>query len=273
MQIISRSDARTLGVIHYFTGEPCKHGHLSERYVNDGKCAQCVRNRVAKWTSDDPERARLSDKKSYERNRARILKQAREYRNANSDEINAKRRKYYKTEKGKAAVRKYRSENKDKINKRKHRYYHNNLEYHRAAKRNDYAKHREKRLADNAIRRIENKDEINKYFRIRRKNDLDFKLSTYIRNMVGRLVKRGYDKTKSTSMILGYTANDLKQHIESQFTKGMSWDNYGEWHIDHIIPIARMVEFGITDPEVVNSLDNLQPLWAKDNLSKGAKLL
>ena len=91
--------------------------------------------------------------------------------------------------------------------------------------------------------------------------------------MVGRLVQRGYDKTKSTSVILGYTANDLKQHIESQFAKGMSWDNYGEWHIDHIIPIARMVEFGITDPSIVNSLDNLQPLWAEDNLSKGAKIL
>lgn len=48
----------------------------------------------------------------------------------------------------------------------------------------------------------------------------------------------------------------------------MSWDNRGEWHIDHIVPVAVMVRDGITDPAIINALTNLQPLWAKDNLAK-----
>lgn len=69
--------------------------------------------------------------------------------------------------------------------------------------------------------------------------------------------------------MLGYSADDLKLHMESLFKEGMSWDNYGEWHIDHIKPVS------LFDPEtdisIVNSLDNLQPLWAYENLSKGNK--
>ena len=61
----------------------------------------------------------------------------------------------------------------------------------------------------------------------------------------------------------------VKKWIESQFVDGMSWDNHGEWHIDHIRPCA---SFDLTDPEQQKecfNYKNLQPLWAKDNLSKG----
>jgi hypothetical protein len=62
---------------------------------------------------------------------------------------------------------------------------------------------------------------------------------------------------------------DLKKNIESKFIDGMTWDNYGEWHIDHIKPISSFNKN--EEPKIVNSLDNLQPLWAFDNLSKGCK--
>jgi 5-methylcytosine-specific restriction endonuclease McrA len=84
------------------------------------------------------------------------------------------------------------------------------------------------------------------------------------------------------SKYLGYTLKDLKSHLESRFLPGMSWDNYGEWHIDHIIPLKYKKENGqyywlpssmkdINSEEFKSawSLNNLQPLWAKDNIKKG----
>lgn len=70
--------------------------------------------------------------------------------------------------------------------------------------------------------------------------------------------------------LVGYTISDLKQHLESQFQPGMSWNNYGEWHIDHIRPVS---SFHFTNTESHNfkdcwALSNLQPLWARDNWNK-----
>jgi hypothetical protein len=61
-----------------------------------------------------------------------------------------------------------------------------------------------------------------------------------------------------------------KAHIEAQFHPGMSWGNYGQWHVDHIIPLASAK----TAEELVALCHhtNLQPLWAEDNLRKGAKI-
>lgn len=70
-----------------------------------------------------------------------------------------------------------------------------------------------------------------------------------------------------------FTLVELMNHLESKFQKGMSWNNYGEWHIDHIIPESSFNYTSCTDKDflICWSLDNLQPLWAKDNLQKGAK--
>jgi len=59
--------------------------------------------------------------------------------------------------------------------------------------------------------------------------------------------------------------------IENKFLPGMFWSNHGKWHIDHIKPVSVFVKEGITDPKIICALDNLQPLWAKDNLRKGVK--
>ena len=78
-------------------------------------------------------------------------------------------------------------------------------------------------------------------------------------------------KSKHTEDILGASFDNVRQHIEKQFVEGMSWNNYGEWHIDHIIPLSS----GAKREEYIklNHYTNLQPLWAKDNLSKGAKIV
>jgi hypothetical protein len=71
--------------------------------------------------------------------------------------------------------------------------------------------------------------------------------------------------------ILGYKLIDLKKHLDNQFTEGMTWDNYGEWHVDHIKPKSWFNYKSIKDKEFKEcwGLNNLQPLWAKDNISKG----
>lgn len=74
-------------------------------------------------------------------------------------------------------------------------------------------------------------------------------------------------KNKSTHKILGYTAEQLSQRLETNFLTGMSWNNYGDWHIDHIKPISKFNKN--TPVRIVNALCNLKPMWSKDNLSKG----
>ena len=67
--------------------------------------------------------------------------------------------------------------------------------------------------------------------------------------------------------MLGYSALELKIHLQNLFTEGMSWDNHGKWHIDHIKPVSKFDKN--TLPSIVNALSNLQPLWAIDNIQKG----
>lgn len=78
-------------------------------------------------------------------------------------------------------------------------------------------------------------------------------------------------KTCRTSEALGYTAEMLRDRIACQFLPGMSWENHGEWHIDHKKPVSVFISQGVGDPKVINALCNLQPLWARDNLSKSDK--
>jgi len=86
------------------------------------------------------------------------------------------------------------------------------------------------------------------------------------------LRRKNIDKCHTTLKYIGCTAKELKQHLESQFKEGMNWENYGfeGWHIDHIRPIS---SFDLTDPDQqleCFNYKNLQPLWAEENLSKGA---
>jgi len=75
--------------------------------------------------------------------------------------------------------------------------------------------------------------------------------------------------------LVGYTVADLRQHLERQFVKGMSWDNAGEWHVDHIIPQTAFSFTSAEDPEfrACWALSNLRPLWRSENISKHAKRL
>ena len=112
------------------------------------------------------------------------------------------------------------------------------------------------------------------YKRLRRKTDPAFKLRCLIStNVYDGLHKNHCKKNNSTWQALPYTPEDLRCHLESQFTKDMNWDNHGTyWHIDHIIPQAALPYDSMEHPNFLKcwSLDNLQPLPAKDNVTKGS---
>ncbi len=104
-----------------------------------------------------------------------------------------------------------------------------------------------------------------------RRQDSGYCISCSIRGqMTYHIKRRGMTKNKKTFDAMGYSVTELMKHLEQQFTDGMSWDNYGEWHIDHIRPVS-WFKFKSTDDKEFKdcwSLTNLQPLWARDNLSK-----
>ena len=140
-------------------------------------------------------------------------------------------------------------------------------EKRREYKRNHFLKHR---------------DSINKYRRVyskkRRKNDNLFKLSGDIRTLIGTSFKKYVSntdvKSRTTESILGCTMLEFIEHIVSLFTEGMTLENHGNceecWHIDHKIPISS----AINEEHFykLNHYTNLQPLWSRDNMSKGSKI-
>jgi len=98
-----------------------------------------------------------------------------------------------------------------------------------------------------------------------------------LRDQMGRQIWRCLRGTKGASFVehVDWTVAELRAHLERQFLRGMTWGNYGEWHVDHIIPISSFTITGPDDPELRRAwaLTNLRPLWALDNISKGAKRL
>ena len=102
--------------------------------------------------------------------------------------------------------------------------------------------------------------------------NVKYRLMCLFRGRINEVMRRkGWNKSKKSIEILGCTKEQFAKHIESQFKEGMNWSNKGEWHIDHIIPLAS----AINKQEVYKLCHhtNLQPLWAKENLCKGAKII
>ena len=83
----------------------------------------------------------------------------------------------------------------------------------------------------------------------------------------------GIRKRRPTFELLGYTREQLISHLERQFQRGMSWDNYGDWHIDHIRPLSSFKIASKDDPSIQEAwgLSNLRPLWARENILKKDK--
>ena len=116
----------------------------------------------------------------------------------------------------------------------------------------------------------------NKYERNRKHNDPMYKLIANFRTALCTVLKENnLTKCGHYFEILGYSPEDLKQHLDGLLTDGMTWENYGEWHVDHIIPITSFNFTSVYDEEFKKcwSLSNLQPMWGEDNIRKSNKVL
>lgn len=119
--------------------------------------------------------------------------------------------------------------------------------------------------------RRSNRSKINERIRVKRESAPTFRL---VNNMRIRMIKalKGEIKSAATLDVLGCSVEQWREHLEAQFKTGMTWENYGKlWHIDHIRPCA---SFDFSNPDHQKQCfhySNTQPLWAEENVSKGAK--
>ena len=115
--------------------------------------------------------------------------------------------------------------------------------------------------------------QIAEYVRNRYASDIDFRLKHVMRSRLTVAISGKYKKPGSAVRDLGCTWDHFKSHIESKFTEGMTWENYGDWHIDHIHPLAKVNCSNKEELLKAVHYTNLQPLWAIDNQRKSARLL
>jgi hypothetical protein len=106
---------------------------------------------------------------------------------------------------------------------------------------------------------------------IRKYNQLKSKIVHQLRSRLWSEIQKRLTAKKSdhTLSLLGCSLDTFIRHVENQFTQGMSWENYGQWHIDHIRPCSSFRLLDETEQKLCFHYTNLQPLWALDNLRKG----
>lgn len=175
-------------------------------------------------------------------------------------------------------VKEYYQKNKDVMLSRVKKHYHDNKEKNsekfRLRSNEYYEKNKERRLEYRKSYLKNNREKYNEYVKNKKLSSPIYHLSFVVRNRIRTFLKsKNITKNNSTYDIVGCPPIFLKKHLEKQFTDGMSWENHGlyGWHIDHIIPLSSAK----TEEEVYElcHYTNLQPLWAEDNLKKGAKIL
>jgi len=158
--------------------------------------------------------------------------------------------------------KKYYEDNKEKILTNKKEYHKNNKDVILKIKK-EYRKdpiNKERNKEYQKVYQVENRDKIYKY---RRENP---HIIAWRRILYRTLKHLNTTKQEHTVDMLGYTALELKHHLESLFTEGMSWDNYGKWEIDHKKPLTKFDQNSSSSE--VNALSNLQPLWKEENIAK-----
>ena len=134
-----------------------------------------------------------------------------------------------------------------------------------------YQRNKERRLSDPEFNKQWKEYDVKRKRKKERENELTGFIQIMRQCIRHSFKRKGYTKKSRSYIILGEEWDFVKSYIENLFQDGMTWDNHGEWHIDHIIPISS----GTTEDEVVRlcHYTNLQPLWAKDNRLKSNKIL
>jgi hypothetical protein len=210
--------------------------NITPKLIN-GSCKKCYKKQ---WYERNRNKEAIKMATYYKNNADKLKTYAKEYFKENKHTLLDKTREYKKD---------YYSKNKDKIKANIEA----NREDIRIKKQNYYQN---------------NKNKINNSHKLYLSNNISAKIAARIRTRIWIAIK---NKNCSLPEYLGCSLNELMLHLQSKFVEGMTWDNYGEWHIDHIKPL---VLFDLTDVEQLkqaSNFTNLQPLWWRDNIVKGAR--
>lgn len=201
-------------------------------------CKDCCK----KYYQKNKKYCNMVSKKYYYQNRKKRLLQIKKYEENNQEKVKLKRKKWYR-------------KNKIRHNELMKSWHNRNKKKHKNLMKNWYKNNKKKIIAKN---------------KKRREKDPLYRAICNLRSRT-RAVLKGYNKSKNTLEILGCSMNKFWDHLESKFTEGMNRNNYGltGWHIDHIIPLSSARNK--KELEKLLHYTNCQPLWAKDNLSKGDK--
>jgi hypothetical protein len=193
-----------------------------------------------------------------EKNKARLLAQKKEYRNKNKEKL-----------------RQYKIDNKERFDAYNKEY---QARYRKENKEvlQQYFKERYQEKKD-SIRKAQclynQIPSVRKANTLRHKKWLQKESNRLVHNQRTRICKllRGERKYNSSKDLIGCTIDFLKEYLSNKFTDGMFWDNYGEWHVDHIRPCNSFDLTDLKEQQKCFHYTNLQPLWGSENCSKGCE--
>lgn len=267
----------------------------------------CQDRRRGGFTWDCRSCKREAGRRYYESNRAKVLEKHAAYREQTREDAREYQKHYYQARRretrrereerlgakactrcgvekphadfppSKTALDGRKAECRDCTSDRNYRWREENSDRHRAVSREHYHAHRERYaekhrewIAANPEKYAANKRRSWMKKRSTPKGRLEHAVGAKVRNSVRRGSKFG----RRTFEVLGYSAEQLHRHLERHFDPGMTWDNYGEWHIDHRIPLAA---FNYQTPDDFDfkrawALSNLRPMWAAKNRQKSDRL-
>lgn len=211
-------------------------------------CKSCCSLYYKKYRKDNEKKVKNTKKLYYENNKEFLIEKSKKYRENNYEIVKEKDklRSKLRYENRKEEKKLYDKKNAERIREHKRKYEEKNKEFLKEKKRIVISE------------RIK-KDPVFHIKQLMRKRLYDF------------ITRNNIVKKNRTFDIIGCTPEFLKEYLEKQFRDGMNWENRGEWHIDHIIPLS-----SATSEEELYKLchyTNLQPLWAEENLRKGNKIL
>ena len=212
-----------------------------KRYKNGIKrwCKLCINEYNQRWYIKNHKKRLKQTKQYYDENKTYYLEYRKIYNKINKEKIAIRNKKWYK-------------ENKEKVHKQ-------------------YIKNKGKRQIYNFNYYIKNKEKIIKnniqYIRKKLKTDISFRVVKNLRHRISDLIKMKA-KSLSTMMLIGCEVDYLMYHLQKRFVEGMSWDNYGDWHIDHIKPCILFDLTKLKEQRKCFHYTNLRPLWAEDNLRR-----
>jgi hypothetical protein len=227
-----------------------KNQKVRKKYVENNK------EKIKLWHKKNRlkniEKFKIDRKKSYQKNKVE---------QSEKNKIWYQKNKEYCSQRAK----KYNHKNREKIKEAGKKYREEKGEFCRASTRDWYSRNKER-----VIKRT------TAYSKRRYQNDFSIRMMHVARARINAMLRgKSIGKFTATAKLVGCSREELVKYLERQFEPGMTWDNYGikGWHVDHILPCASF-DFNCPVQQVACChYSNLQPLWALDNIRKGAKIL